>query len=187
VSISIDGKSQAALRVLGWTGIFFLPLAVPLSLQMAGHSMDVFPHEYFLPGVVIFGFGLLTVIFTLKKRPKEAFVFIVLLIACSVEIANFKILPGLDAAISSRPLARELLKVNPAGDDVGTYDIPRAWRYGLDFYLNRDLQEWTPASKGPKWVAGNISAEPEFESRYRVQLDEIAEANKFRICLYQKK
>jgi 4-amino-4-deoxy-L-arabinose transferase-like glycosyltransferase len=187
VSISIDGKSQAALRVLGWTGVLFLPLAVPLFLQIAGRGMDVFPREYFLLGVVVFVLGLLTVIFTLKKRPREAFVFIVVLIACSVEIANFKVLPDLDATISSRPLARELLKVNPAGDDVGTYDIPRAWRYGLDFYLNRDLPEWTPASNSTNWVAGNIAVEPEFENRYRVQLDEIAEANKFRVCLYQKK
>ena len=187
VSISIDGKTQAALRVLGWTGISFLPLAIPLSLQIAWHSMDGFPYEYLLLGVAAFGFGLLTVIFTLKKRPREAFVFIVLLIACSIEIANFEILPGLDPVISSRPLARELLKVNPADDDIGTYDIPRAWRYGLDFYLDRDLPEWTTASKGPKWVAGNIAVDPQFENRYRVQLDEIAMANKFRVCLYQKK
>jgi hypothetical protein len=111
----------------------------------------------------------------------------VVLIATTLDIANFTALPKLDSQISARPLARELLKLNPAGDDIATYDLPRAWHYGLNFYLNRDLPEWMPASKGPRWVAGNIAADPEFAARYRVQLDELAEANKFRVCLYEKK
>jgi hypothetical protein len=167
--------------------MFFLPLAIPLSASLTGRSLDFFPPQYVLPGIIAFSFGLLTAILALINRPKLALLTIVVLTASTVEIADFKVLPKLESQISARPLARELLKINPLGDEIATHNIPRAWRYGLDFYLNRDLPEWTPASKGPRWVAGNIAAEPEFTDHYRIQLDEIAEANKFRVCLYWKK
>jgi hypothetical protein len=93
----------------------------------------------------------------------------------------------LDSQISARPLARKILEANPSGEDVATYDIPRAWHYGLNFYLNRDLPEWTTDSKASEWVAGNIATDPQFQLRYDVQLDETARANRFQVCLYRKK
>jgi hypothetical protein len=147
---------------------------------------DIFRPEYMLATVVAFGGGVLTAIFAVTKCPRAALLAIVLLITADVEIANFKILPRLDSQISSRPLARELLKASPSGEDVGVYDIPRAWRYGLNFYLHRDLPEWTPGSAEPAWVAGNISSDTQFQLRYRIMLDELAEANKFRVCLYRR-
>lgn len=179
---SLQGDGKTALGILGWTGIFFLPLAIPI----AGALPNIFRPEYTLATGVAFVGGVLTAIFAVTRRPRAALLAIVLLITADVEIANFKILPRLDSQISSRPLARELLKANPSGEDVGVYDIPRAWHYGLNFYLHRDLPEWTPGSAEPTWVAGNISSDTQFQLRYRILLDELAEANKFQVCLYRR-
>jgi len=173
--------------VLGWTGVIFFPLAIPLSVELAGGTLDIFRPEYVLAGLVAFGCGLATVIFGMTKRPRAAFLLIVLLTTSLVEIANFKILPRLDRQISSRSLASKLLNASASSGDVATYDIPRAWHYGLNFYLNRDLPEWTPGSSEPRWVAGSIATDPGFQLRYDVQLDEIAEANGFQVCLYRRR
>ena len=183
----MQANVKNTLRLLGWTGLFFFPLAIPLAIEMTGGSLDMFRPEYVLPGLVAFGCGVITVLFALTKRPRAAFLAVVLLITSVVEIANFKILPRLDSQISSRPLARKLLEANPSGEDVATYDIPSAWQYGLNFYLNRDLPEWTPDSRDPQWVAGSIATDPQFQLRYEVQLDEIAQANRFQVCLYRRK
>jgi hypothetical protein len=164
-----------------------LPLAIPLSVEMTGGSLDIFRPEYVLAGLVAFSCGVATVMFAITKRPRAAFLLIVLLITSTVEIANFKILPRLDRKFSSRSLASELLNANISSGDVATYDIPRAWHYGLNFYMHRDLPEWTPGSSEPRWVAGSIATDPEFQLHYDVRLDEIAEANGFQVCLYRRK
>jgi 4-amino-4-deoxy-L-arabinose transferase-like glycosyltransferase len=187
VSRSIQGNAKTALRVLGWTGVLFFPLAIPLSVEMTGGTLDIFRPEYVLAGLVAFGCGVVIVIFAMTKRPRAAFMLVVLLITSLVEIANLKILPRLDRQLSSRSLALELLNTSPSEGDVATYDIPRAWHYGLNFYLHRDLPEWTPGSSEPRWVAGSIATDPGFQLHYDIHLDEIAEANGFQVCLYHRK
>jgi 4-amino-4-deoxy-L-arabinose transferase-like glycosyltransferase len=187
ISTSMQNNPKSVSRTLGWTGIFFFPLAIPLSVALRGNTLEIFRPEYFLPAVVAFGCGFMTVIFALMKRPRMAFLSVVLLITATVEIANFKILPLLDSQVSARALARELLRADPSGADVATYDIPRAWKYGLNFYLNRDLPEWTPDSKDSQWVVGSIATDPRFQARYEIQLNEISEANRFQVCLYRRK
>jgi hypothetical protein len=186
----MQANVKTTLRLLGWTGLFFFPLAIPVVVEMTGGTLAMFRPEYVLPALVAFGFGVAAVVLAMTKRPTAAFVSVVFLITMVVEIANFKVLPQLDRQISSRPLAREILAANPSGQDVATYDIPRAWHYGLNFYLNRDLPEWTPESpesKNKQWVAGNIATDPQFQLTYQVQLDEIARANRFQVCVYRKK
>jgi 4-amino-4-deoxy-L-arabinose transferase-like glycosyltransferase len=186
-SRAVHANAKIALRVLGWTGVFFLPLAIPLSVKLTGGVQDIFRPEYVLPGLVAFGCGVVTVVFAMTHRPRAAFVVLALLITSLVGISNFTILPRIDSQISSRPLALELLHVTPYGGDVATYDIPRAWHYGLNFYLHRDLPEWTPNLGEPQWVAGSIATDPEFQLHYQIQLDVTAEANGFRVCLYRRK
>jgi len=68
-----------------------------------------------------------------------------LLSAVLVEIATSRILPALDPVISARPHA-ELLSRDLHPDRIFTFDLPRAWDYGLAFYLGRELPEWSPAN-----------------------------------------
>lgn len=61
----------------------------------------------------------------------------------SVEIAGMRILPSLDPYLSARWHA-EFLRNDAHPDRIFTYQLPRAWTYGLAFYLGRELPEWNP-------------------------------------------
>ncbi len=124
---------------------------------------------------------LITLDSAVKNRWRVTFLAVVLLMALLVEAANFAILPRVDHQISSRTIARELLKVNPSGDDVAIYDIPRAWRYGLNFYLHRDLPEWTPGSPEPEWIVAGVLNVPELQVHYKMQFGEMSKEDPVRV------
>lgn len=55
---------------------------------------------------------------------------------------NTTLMPQLDASISTRVAAREARRL-AGGDAVHTYELHRAWQYGLEYYLHGSLPEWT--------------------------------------------
>jgi 4-amino-4-deoxy-L-arabinose transferase-like glycosyltransferase len=72
-------------------------------------------------------------------------------IACTAGIlillANRLILPEFDTVITARPAAVSAIRgygIRP--DEAFVYRIPRAYEYGLDYYFNADLSEWTAES-----------------------------------------
>jgi len=59
-------------------------------------------------------------------------------------IANQRILPGIDAYVSARRAATDLMKsydVNP--DEIAVFGLPRGYGYELNYYFGRELPEWT--------------------------------------------
>jgi 4-amino-4-deoxy-L-arabinose transferase-like glycosyltransferase len=153
VSSALASKTKIALRVLGWTGALLLLTAIPLAFAIFGGSHR-FPPGYLPAEFVVFLFGIVIVILAFKSRAGEALLFVALFATATVEIANFVLLPGLDNQFSARQLARNILKTDPSGGNVAVYHLPRAWKYGMDFYLNRDLLEWEPGSGEPEWILG---------------------------------
>ena len=80
----------------------------------------------------------------LGNRRRGAGIWIVLLLVCTlVEIAGTAILPDLDPDYSARTIGT-MLRHDLHPERLFTYQLPRAWTYGLDFYLRRDLREWSP-------------------------------------------
>jgi 4-amino-4-deoxy-L-arabinose transferase-like glycosyltransferase len=67
----------------------------------------------------------------------------ILLVAASVEAANLRILPALDAFYSARTHA-QLMRNDLHPDRIFTYRLNRSWNYGLAFYFQRELPEWSP-------------------------------------------
>lgn len=62
----------------------------------------------------------------------------------AVGFAANHLLPVLGPDISPREIA--FAARDAAGDaPIAVYDLPRAWQYGAEFYLDRALPEWTPA------------------------------------------
>ena len=97
---------------------------------------------------------------------------VALFAAATVEVANFALLPTLDSQLSARQLAREILKTDPSGGNVSEYHLPRNAKYGMEFYLDRELPEWVPGSGNPEWILvdrplpGTVLG-----SRYEIYLD----------------
>jgi len=62
--------------------------------------------------------------------------------ALLVEIAGARILPELDPFISARPHA-QLLRNDRRPERIFIFRLNRSWSYGLAFYLDRELPEWS--------------------------------------------
>jgi 4-amino-4-deoxy-L-arabinose transferase-like glycosyltransferase len=63
--------------------------------------------------------------------------------AVILEAANTAVLPALDPYISARPHAA-FFQNDLHPDRIFTYELRRAWSYGLAFYFHREISEWSP-------------------------------------------
>jgi len=61
----------------------------------------------------------------------------------TLEIANTMVLPALDPYVSARPHAA-YFRNDLRPDRIFTYELRRSWNYGLAFYFQRELPEWSP-------------------------------------------
>jgi hypothetical protein len=78
-----------------------------------------------------------------------------LLVVVLIETANLHFLPQLDPYISARHAAAALAKPSDRTYDVAVLQLHRAWHYGLNFYIECELPEWTPAASKPTLVYTN--------------------------------
>jgi 4-amino-4-deoxy-L-arabinose transferase-like glycosyltransferase len=87
------------------------------------------------------------------------------LIAFLLLAANWFVVPQIDPSVSSRATAKGFLAAEsgnaattaekiPAGS-LGSYKLDRAWQYGLEYYLDRQIPEWTPESGSSFWLFTN--------------------------------
>jgi hypothetical protein len=75
-------------------------------------------------------------------------------IAALVVVTEQRLLPSLDREVSPREAARVTLNGGGGTNVVAVYRIPRGWHYGLNFYFDKELPEWTP-QPGNSWVITN--------------------------------
>jgi 4-amino-4-deoxy-L-arabinose transferase-like glycosyltransferase len=71
--------------------------------------------------------------------------------ALLVLFVSITFLPRLDPFISARWHA-QLMRNDRHPDRIFAYHLPRAWSYGLAFYLGRQLPEWSAADPNPALV-----------------------------------
>ena len=166
ISHSIQDKKRAALRALGWTGALLLLPSIPLSFEIRVRSLEL--SEYAVGSGVLVMFGIIIVFLSLRKFAAGALLALVLMVASTVEVANWMVLPRLNSQISARPLGQRLKAADPSGNDLATYELSRNWKYGLNFYFNRELPEWAPGSGEPKWILAGIPHRLLF-SRYELE------------------
>jgi 4-amino-4-deoxy-L-arabinose transferase-like glycosyltransferase len=107
--------------------------------------------------------GCIAVGFSLWKRPIAAFVSLVLLMTALLAFMNLEVLPIADSRLSARKVAQEFLVRNSASKDVAV-SLPRDWRYGLNYYLGRELPEWVPLTPHPEWLFMNDRTAQELEN-----------------------
>jgi 4-amino-4-deoxy-L-arabinose transferase-like glycosyltransferase len=133
---------------------YILPVIPPLVLLTA-RSLTRAPGFLALPGRPIRAVATLAT-------------FTALLVAPIVIIA----LPRLDAQISPRAAARASLEHTPAGKNLQLYRLPRAWAYGMNYYLGRELPEWSPHAEGAApapqdlWIVTGDAGRKDLEVRH---------------------
>jgi len=107
--------------------------------------------------------GLVIALLGLLGRPGAALLATAVLTAALIEGANRRILPQLDIYISPRATARSGQIQVRAAENLSVYRLRRAWHYGLNFYLHRNLTEWTPQSPHPAWLYTSSAGLSELE------------------------
>jgi 4-amino-4-deoxy-L-arabinose transferase-like glycosyltransferase len=107
-------------------------------------------------------------------RRKRGFVALaLLLVVVCTEIANVSVLPTLDPYVSARWHA-QFLRNDAHPDRIFLYQLPRAWNYGLAFYMRREMPEWSPSDPNPALVLTTPKGLVEMRKlgRFEGELDE---------------
>jgi 4-amino-4-deoxy-L-arabinose transferase-like glycosyltransferase len=102
-----------------------------------------------------------------------------LLAAGAVMFLNARILPRLDAQLSPRAAARA---VESAGAAICSYRLHRAWQYGLDFYLGRELPACEPSFTGSRAVITSRAGREEIRAA-GIRVEELKEISRQAILL----
>jgi 4-amino-4-deoxy-L-arabinose transferase-like glycosyltransferase len=107
------------------------------------------------------------------RRKREFVTLALLLVVLCTEIANVSVLPALDPYISARWHA-QFLRNDAHPDRIFVYQLPRAWNYGLAFYMRRELPEWSPSDPNPALVLTTSKGLAQMRTlgRFEGELDE---------------
>jgi 4-amino-4-deoxy-L-arabinose transferase-like glycosyltransferase len=106
-------------------------------------------------------------------RNRGALLLSFFLAALCVELAGARVLPALDPFISAR-FHGNLLRNHRYPNRIFTFHLNRSWQYGLNFYLEREIAEWSPDDSGAALVLTTPQGLEEIRKTGRVQgpLDE---------------
>jgi hypothetical protein len=152
-SVDEERRGNWPIAAVGATWVFLA--ALPL-----GRWLNRLPPEtrgsllnHLLPWLAVAAAGgVFIAALALARRPWAGVVVSCLLFAGLTEVGSLRFLPQLDAALSARAAAEVLASSAKVHQNLLAFEVPRDWRYGLDFYLGREIQEWTPQVTGPVWV-----------------------------------
>ena len=147
-------------RVL-WISLAFVPVGIaPFVLtrvpNLAGSARAMLGIPGLAESLTLIGFALLTAALLVAgsirmRRTTVSLGIAAFFFSFAVGIAANHALPLLDGTISARQLAQAARQ--EAGDtQVAVFELPRAWQYGAEFYLDRALPEWTPGGERPVWL-----------------------------------
>jgi 4-amino-4-deoxy-L-arabinose transferase-like glycosyltransferase len=109
------------------------------------------PHAVYISVALLIAAALAMGITALLGNGRWTIGLCALCIVASVETANLEILPLVESRYSARPFA-EFMRSDAHANRIFTYDLPRAWNYGLAFYFDRELPEWSPSDPDPALV-----------------------------------
>jgi 4-amino-4-deoxy-L-arabinose transferase-like glycosyltransferase len=149
-----EAGSWSARWLLAGVGLSWVALALSTGYWFRRLPAEWLAANYtpILAGVIaIAAVGISIAALSAGRKPRAALLLSSVLAAGLVAAINWHFAPRLDPYLSARAAAR-LSASLPANEVPAAYRLPRAWLYGLDFYLGRELAEWSPAVKGPAWL-----------------------------------
>jgi 4-amino-4-deoxy-L-arabinose transferase-like glycosyltransferase len=157
VGLALTALGAAALFVLH----FFPQRLSPAVLAAGGAARSGLA---LAAEVLVFG-GLFAAARSDSGRMTRGATIIATVFAIASGVALLRLLRPLDAQIS--PRAAAVLAGSLVGDrgELAAYQLKRGWQYGLEFYLQRSLAEWSPGGPAPSWVVTSDAGFAELERR----------------------
>jgi 4-amino-4-deoxy-L-arabinose transferase-like glycosyltransferase len=141
-----------------WIGL--CALSFPLLAFFAGAWLKRLPAEsglavpdaWTLPLAVAAAGGLACAALAWTRRYRAAITGVTLVIATLVVVAAQSALPKLDPYLSSRPAAHATAAEIRSTDSLAALGIDHSLQYGLEYYLDRPVPDWTGGTSGLTWV-----------------------------------
>jgi 4-amino-4-deoxy-L-arabinose transferase-like glycosyltransferase len=167
-----DAFPRSVLPALGVTWIALCLSAAHWVNRLPEGARDV-PGKTILDGAMIgAGVGIVIAALGLRRR-RGAMLLTIFMVMISVEAVGRRVLPALDPYISAR-FHGNMLRNDRYPNRVFTLHLTRSWQYGLNFYLEREVPEWSPTDRGPALVLTTPLGLEEIRKLGRVQgaLDE---------------
>jgi 4-amino-4-deoxy-L-arabinose transferase-like glycosyltransferase len=124
-------------------GLVFL-LRTPA--RLLGADTAPVGHAYAFCLTALIG-GAIVAALALLRKVRASFACTALATAALALAALTTILPRLDASLSARTAASAVASLNPQ-----IFRLNRSTEFGLDFYLHRELTEWSDAQEGPATI-----------------------------------
>jgi 4-amino-4-deoxy-L-arabinose transferase-like glycosyltransferase len=176
----MESKPAGALFVgcgiaLSWLGILVFALYAAHRLQRTQQAVAAqLPWHAIYAMTFLIGCAAIAVaVAGFGHKPQYIVAICALCVAATVECANLLALPTLDSLVSARPYV-QFLRNDRRPDRMFTYHLPRGWDWGLNFYFQRELPEWSPVDPDAALVLTNSSGLAEIRKlgRFRGELDE---------------
>jgi 4-amino-4-deoxy-L-arabinose transferase-like glycosyltransferase len=135
----------------------FAVLALTPVLAVATTSVTVYlKHASFLPGkfalvlaIIALGTGNACLVFAITGRKVFLLASGVICLVMFVAAIDTLALPSLDALVSPRRVAQIVRGYPQSSGAIVTFRLNRGWQYGLNFYLGREIAEWTGEPNQP--------------------------------------
>ena len=145
---------------------FILPLASGYWLRQLPIESDV-TRSLGMPWLLAFTLsgGALAAVLALARHARAALISEAVLMTMLVLSVNARVLPQLDPYLSVRAAARETPLEALRAPGLSVFELNRAWHYGFNFYLDRDLPEWTPETQRPVWTWTNAAGAASLDRR----------------------
>jgi 4-amino-4-deoxy-L-arabinose transferase-like glycosyltransferase len=176
VSRTLNRSQRQARSICVAVGITWVVIAAAASVAWPRDSVFVptIGRLVVSPGLfVAAGMGVVAAVLlvaSFRGEPTTVLLLGALLVAASVEIASWRLLPALDSELSARPHA-EFMHNDQHADRIFTYQLPRSRIYGLNFYFHREVPEWSPADALPALVLTTPAGLEQIEKLGRVNGD----------------
>ena len=167
-SATLPGSSQRCVLIaIGITWIVMALSAVHWAHRLPAPARDVTGKMIFHISIIVVAAGIVIALLGFLRN-RGALLLSFFLAASCVELAGALVLPALDPFISAR-FHGELLRNNRYPDRVFTFHLTRSWQYGLNFYLEREVLEWSPGNPGAALVLTTPQGLAEIRKLGRVQ------------------
>ena len=84
---------------------------------------------------------------------------------CFIALTNCVAMPWLDPQVSSRAIARNILRNPEIAGSLKVFQIRRDREYALNFYIRRELKEWNPSEPQDQYVVSSPNGVSELRKR----------------------
>jgi 4-amino-4-deoxy-L-arabinose transferase-like glycosyltransferase len=75
---------------------------------------------------------------------------------CFIALTNHIAMPWLDPQVSARAIGRSILRNPEIAGSVKVFRVQRGLQYALNFYLHRELKEWSPSDPEDQYVVSSL-------------------------------